>query len=233
MDEKSDVLETEPVARKKRNKVKIAGIVAAIIVVVGAGFWVWHNTPGFCNAFCHTSMNDYVESYAQKADQPGKDKWGNEVANTKAMLAVSHGGNGKGCLDCHEPVLSQQLGEVGQTLTGDYEVPLSERSTEQLMVNSAHAAGTGDQFCLKSGCHVNAEGSVMTRADLTAATADMEWNPHSWRHGAQECGDCHKSHRASVLLCTECHFQAYGSMPEGWVDYATGKQIEEAAVAGN
>ena len=231
MDEKNDVPEAEPVARKKRNKAKIAGIVAAVVVVAGAGFWVWHNTPGFCNAFCHTSMNDYVESYAQKADQPGTDKWGNEVENTAAMLAVAHGAKGKGCLDCHEPVLSQQIGEVGQTLTGDYEMPLAERSIEQLMVNSAHVAGTGDQFCLKSGCHVNADGSTMTRADLTAATSGGEFNPHSWRHGAVECSDCHKSHRASVLMCTECHVQANAALPAGWVNYEQGKQIEEAAVA--
>ena len=37
----------------KRNKRKLAGIigvVAAVVVVAGAGFMVWHDQPNFCNA---------------------------------------------------------------------------------------------------------------------------------------------------------------------------------------
>lgn len=62
------------------------------------------------------------------------------------------------------------------------------------------------------------------------ATADKAFNPHSNHHGEANCSDCHKSHRASVMQCTQCHNDAAASMPEGWVDYKTGKQIAESAV---
>ena len=98
------------------------------------------------------------------------------------------------------------------------------------MQNSGNDAGTGEQFCLKSGCHVNSEGQALTKADLTEMTSDMERNPHSWHHDKYTCSDCHKSHRASVLICTDCHADAESEVPDGWVDAKTGKQIEEDSV---
>lgn len=32
---------------KKSKKPLIAGIVVAVVVLAGIGFWTWHNTPGF------------------------------------------------------------------------------------------------------------------------------------------------------------------------------------------
>ena len=61
------------------------------------------------------------------------------------------------------------------------------------------------------------------------ATADKAFNPHSNHHGEANCSDCHKSHRASVMQCTQCHNDAAASMRK-WVDYKTGKQIAESAV---
>jgi hypothetical protein len=214
----------EPAAKKKKWPI-VVGVIVAVIVVAGIGFWNWHEQPSFCNAFCHESMDSYVATWDQDANTTGVDKWGNEVSNTNAMLVVAHKQAGVNCLQCHVPTLSQQLSEVSETITGDYYVPLAEVGTEDLMVNSGHEEGTGDQFCLKSGCH------DLTRADLTELTSDMPRNPHSWQHGEQECSDCHKSHRASVLICTECHSDAEAELPDGWVDAATGDQLEKQAMS--
>ena len=45
-----------PKKRPKRGWI-VAGAVAAVIVVAGAGFWVWHEQPSFCNAICHSPMD--------------------------------------------------------------------------------------------------------------------------------------------------------------------------------
>lgn len=214
----------------KNKKLTIVGVVVVVIVVAGMGFWTWHNSPSFCSAFCHTPMDNYVETYGQQAGAPGTDKWGNEVSNSSAMLVVSHKEAGQNCLSCHEPIISQQIGEVQATLTGDYYYPLEEANLEVPMQNSGNDAGTGEQFCLKSGCHVNSEGQALTKADLTEMTSDMVRNPHSWHHDKYTCSDCHKSHRASVLICTDCHADAESEVPDGWVDAKTGKQIEEDSV---
>lgn len=54
-------------ASKRKNKKKpaiVAGTVAVVLVLAGAGFWVWHEQPSFCNAICHSPMDNYVESYS-------------------------------------------------------------------------------------------------------------------------------------------------------------------------
>lgn len=214
----------EPAAKKKKWPI-VVGVIAIVAVVAGVGFWNWHEQPSFCNAFCHTSMDGYVASYDNQPNTVGKDKWGNDVSNTNAMLVISHKQAGKNCLDCHVPTLQQQLTEVAETITGDYFVPLEEVNTEELMVNSGHPEGTGDQFCLRSGCH------DLTREDLTELTSDMAFNPHRWQHGETDCGECHKSHRASVFYCTQCHSEANASMPEGWVTYSEGQQLEKSAMS--
>lgn len=225
-----EINDSAPKPKRKHKKLAVVGVVAAIVVVLGVGFWTWHNTPGFCNAFCHTPMDNFVATYNEEPGAAGVDKWGNEVSNTNAMLAVSHKEAGQNCLSCHVPTLSQQIGEVQATMSGDYYYPLEETNLEVLQVNSGHAAGTGEEFCLKSGCHVTSTGADMTKADLTEATSDMVRNPHSWHHSQYTCSDCHKSHRASVLICTQCHADAESELPDGWVDYNTGKQIEENSV---
>lgn len=215
----------------KRKKQIVFGVVAVVIVAAIAGMWVWHEQPSFCGTICHTPMNEYSAGYAQDVGVQGIDKWGNVVSDTNAMLAVSHREAGEDCLSCHVPTIGQQIGELGLAVSGDYYFPLDEASTESLMVNSGNAEGSGDQFCLKSGCHVNSDGSVMTRDDLIAATSGMAFNPHVAQHGEAACSDCHKSHRASVFTCTECHSEAEDELPSGWVDASTGKMLEKAAMA--
>ena len=229
----------QPAPKRGRKKLAIVGIVVVVIAAIGVGFWVWHETPGFCGTMCHESMNAYVATYEQAANSTGADKYGNAVSNTDAMLAVSHKGHNLACLSCHVPSLSQQLGEVQETLTGDYYVvnradgngvALREVGDEELIVNAGGKSGVGDTFCLRSGCHVTASGEVYTRETLTELTSDMEFNPHNWKHGQIECSDCHKSHRASVFYCTRCHYDALGSVPDGWVTFEEGQQILESTL---
>ena len=193
---------------KKNKKPMIIGVIVAAVAVLGIGLWTWHSTPGFCSAVCHVPMNSFVVTYDQEAGTTGVDKWGNEVSNTDSMLVVSHKASGQNCLSCHVPSVSQQMGELGEVATGDYYYPLEETNLEVLQINSGHEAGTGEDFCLKSGCHVTDSGSPLTKADLTDTTSDMIRNPHSWHHSQYTCSDCHKSHRASVLICTQCHADA-------------------------
>ena len=228
-----------PASKKPKKKLGIiAGVAAAVIVVAGAGFWVWHEQPSFCGAICHTPMDPYLDTYEQDYNAAGVDKWGNEVENTKGMLVVSHkmvkdaDGENLDCLSCHVPTLSEQVSEGLAWVTGSYDVVdnptyklvLPETSLEDLTA----ARGTDpDSFCMNEACHDNGEGAAMTREDLIEATADMTRNPHVAQHGEVACSDCHKAHRASVNYCTGCHADA--PVPEGWISAIQEKQLEARA----
>ena len=62
----------------------VVGVVVAVLVVAGAGMWVWHGQPSFCGAICHTPMAEYLETYESTPGQPSVDKAGNEVTNASA-----------------------------------------------------------------------------------------------------------------------------------------------------
>ena len=53
-----------PKGKNKKKSAIVAGTVAVVLVLAGAGFWVWHEQPSFCNAICHSPMDKYVESYS-------------------------------------------------------------------------------------------------------------------------------------------------------------------------
>ena len=81
----------EPVAKKKRRKWPVvAGVVAVVLVAAGAGFWVWHESPAFCNAICHSPMDPYVESYE---------------SGDESLMVTAHAREGYTCLQCHEDPL--------------------------------------------------------------------------------------------------------------------------------
>lgn len=90
-------------------------------------------------------------------------------------------------------------------LTGDRYAELDERSLDDLV--EARAIPT-NEFCMNEACHVNDDGTVMTRDDPVALTADYERNPHVTEHQEYDCGTCHKAHRASVNECSRCHEDA-------------------------
>lgn len=191
---------------RKRLAVALA-TVAAVVVVAGVGLFVWHEQPSFCAAICHSPMDPYLPTYETEPGQATQDKWGNEVADAGAMLAASHRSeNGDTCMSCHVPTLSEQVSEGIGWLTGDYYDPLSERTLDQL---TAARGVDGEQFCLNEACH------DFTRDQLVEMTADLEFNPHVSQHEERDCSDCHKAHRASVMVCAQCHTQA--EVPQGWI----------------
>ena len=214
MSEENEAATAAPAAKKPRKRGPIvAAVVVAVAIIAGAGLWVWHEQPSFCAAICHVPMDPYLETYDEQADAPCTDKWMNEVSNTNAMLAVTHRVEGKTCMDCHVPTLAEQVSELGSWVSGDYVYPLVEADLNQLTEASGMDA---DEFCLKSGCHVTADGEALTtRAQLTEATADLAFNPHVAQHGERACSDCHKGHRASVMVCADCHNEA--ALPDGWI----------------
>lgn len=91
--------------RKAKRGWIIGGVVAAVIVVAGAGFWVWHETPSFCNAICHSPMDYYVETY-----DSGDPNLGVTV----------HAKAGESCLDCHTAELTTQISEVCAWVSDNY-----------------------------------------------------------------------------------------------------------------
>ena len=236
----------EATAKPKRSRrgLVVGGVVAAVVVVAGIGAFAWHEQPSFCNAICHSPMDGYLETYEATPGEAATDKWGNEVANASGMLSAVHRTNDSNatCLSCHQPVMSEQLTEAGSWVSGSYTMLATESNTSGELVErdsedlTAASGSSADSFCLRSGCHVNDDGSVMTRDDLTALTAKESddpsvtiRNPHSWQHGQQACTTCHKAHRASVLTCTECHSDM--EVPEGWITAQESKTLTNQATS--
>ena len=82
--------------RKGRRWPIVVGVIAAVVVAAGAGFWVWHEQPSFCNAVCHDPMDAYVDGYFSDA----------------TLMANAHERADVTCLKCHEAKLSDQVAEV-------------------------------------------------------------------------------------------------------------------------
>lgn len=179
----------EPSAKRPvKKKWVVLGVVVAVIVVAGAGFWVWHETPGFCNAICHSPMDAYVESY--NSDDPG-------------MLATAHKEAGDGCLDCHEAEITTQVSEVMAWVSDSYPM-----EGDKLASGKEFAS---EEFCARPECH---DMDEVVASTWGFEGNDPEFNPHSSHQDqALECGDCHKAHGTSTLVCNDCHDL---NEPEGW-----------------
>lgn len=194
----------------KRWQIAVVTVVA-IFVVAGAGMWVWHEQPSFCNAICHDPMDPYLPTYEAQPGAAAVDKWGNEVADASGMMAATHRVEAEAdCMSCHIPTMSEQISEGITWISGNFFSPLVERNASDL----TEARGVpSDEFCLNEACH------NMTRDDLIAATdgPDVWYNPHVPEHGELDCGTCHKAHRQSVVICSQCHNDV--EIPEGWLDY--------------
>lgn len=240
---KTEVAATEEPAKDakqaKKGKKKwpiVVGVVAVVLVAAGAGFFVWHEQPSFCNAICHTPMDAYVETYVDGS----KDKYGNELteeADKMAMMAYYHGHTTEGettnCLGCHVPTLGEQITEGMHWITGSYEVAGENKAGQTILEDRelsdlVEARGIAeDEFCLNSGCHHVTDGGteITSREDLQAATADLdkEYNPHNPQHGEYACSQCHKAHSQSVNYCTQCHSSAV--VPDGWLSTSEAKKV--------
>ena len=212
----------EPKAKRDSSirvpKAAISGVViAAVLVCAGVGFFAWHEQPSFCSAICHTPMDPYLPTYEATPGESAVDKWGNEVEDASGMLAAVHAQVDKSCLDCHEPELGEQINEGLEWVSGNYEAPLLERTSTQLL--EARNIDNSDEFCMNSSCH------PYTREDLIKKTEWMgEINPHYPQHGDQNCTTCHKAHRESVMYCTQCHAEAV--VPDGWITYTENVELE-------
>ena len=174
--------------RPVQKKWIVLGVVAAVIVVAGAGFWAWHNTPGFCNAICHSPMDAYVETY--DSNDPG-------------MLVTQHKEAGDSCLDCHEAELTTQVSEVMAWVSDSYPMDGDMLATGKEFAN--------EEFCARPECHDMNEVVANTWG---FCDNEPDENPHSSHQDlALECGDCHKVHEKSTLVCNDCHNL---NAPEGW-----------------
>ena len=214
----------KPMKKKAASlKAKIIAIVCAVIAVAGVGFWQWHETPEFCTAICHTPMDDiYRQTLYANPYEASTDKWGNQVEKADAMLASKHGAMGKKCMACHEPAIEEQVTEGLEWIAGNYYNPLSERDLARL-VFYRHAGET--EFCLNEGCH------NISKTGLTEETKDFARNPHSWHHSEYTCSDCHKAHRASIMVCSQCHEDA--EVPDGWLTWDEAKNLETQYMSWN
>lgn len=186
----ADAVDASPSPKRKAKRGWIvAGVVAAVIVVAGVGFYVWHNQPSFCNAICHTPMDSYVEGY---------------YSGDASLGVTKHASEGKTCLSCHEAVFTDQVSEAMAWASDNFAV-----TEDGLLAEDMNFAS--EEFCARSGCH--------NMTDVVNDTwgfegNDEKFNPHSsHQDNALECGDCHKMHSASVLVCAECHSL---TAPEGW-----------------
>ena len=106
----------EPAGRRRGRRWPIVvGVVAVVLVAAGAGFWVWHEQPGFCNAICHDPMDAYVEGYYEDATL---------MANAHARADVT-------CLQCHEAKIEEQVTEGLAWVRGDFATDESGHLTVQ------------------------------------------------------------------------------------------------------
>ena len=180
-----------PKRARKRWPVAV-GAVAVVLLAAGAGFWVWHEQPSFCNAVCHEPMDAYVEGYY----------------NDPAQMAYTHQVVGETCLGCHEPKLDEQLTEAAAWVSGDY--AMGDDGMLATVGVRADAA-----MCTGSGCHDMAEVAGATQNWGGEEGA----NPHDSHQGyALDCSSCHTAHGQSIMYCNTCHdFE----VPQGWAEPAS------------
>lgn len=216
-----------PEQKRKGKKWAVVAVVLAILAVAGFGMYQWHETPGFCAAFCH-NMDEYLETYSEEQNTSGVDKYGNEVTNTNAMMATLHRETKATampeirCMACHQPAVAEQIAEGTAMVTGNYYDPLNERVGEHLTEWSGRDE---TQFCVNESCHVYLRGAdgLLDKAKLEKSTepkaANTGFNPHDTHHAGidMSCTSCHKGHRASVMMCTSCHEHEDVALPEGWI----------------
>ena len=208
--------EGEPAEKKPRKKWPIVvGVIVVVVVVAVIGMLIWHEQPSFCSAFCHTPMDEYLETYESELGEETVDKYGNTVEDSTGMLSVVHAAEGITCLGCHTPTLSEQINEGIEWVMGNYSYPLTEKSLADLVA----ASGIDEvEFCLNEDCHDLTEDELAAETEgAISSTTGIEYNPHEDPHDDVDfdCSDCHKAHRASVLECTECHTDM--ELPDGWI----------------
>ena len=234
----SQEAEVAPAPKKKRTmKLVIAGVIVVALVAVGAGMMVWHESPSFCSTLCHIE-GTYVDNFMQEQGAVGTDKFGNEVSNTNAMMAVLHSHTKATakpevvCVDCHEPNFAELAHDGMNFVSGNYSLPREERTLARM---KSWDGEPGEAFCANESCHVYLLGDdgALDYGKLEASTKSRAFNPHEQHHEnlALDCTACHKGHRASTIVCTGCHEHEGVALPDGWVTYPESRQILQQAFA--
>lgn len=176
--------------REKRRKKKwpvAVGVIAAVVIIAGAGFWVWHEQPSFCNAICHEPMDAYVEGYY----------------HDEALESYAHQVEGVGCLNCHEAKIDEQVREGVAWVTGDYEM-------DETGMIATVGVRSDAAMCATSGCH-DYDEVIAATADWGG---EAGVNPHESHQGyALDCSSCHVEHGTSIMYCNTCHDY---EVPAGW-----------------
>lgn len=165
----------------------VVGVIAVVLVAAGAGFWVWHEQPSFCNAICHEPMDAYVEGYY----------------HDETLMANFHERANVTCLECHEAKIDEQVAEGLSWVRGDY--VMGEDGMLATVGVTADA-----KMCAKSGCH-----DLDQMISATENWGGEEGvNPHQSHQGvAIDCSNCHGVHGASYMYCNTCHDY---ELPAGW-----------------
>ncbi len=238
MSEEKQTAEKQPSGKRKSKKLVITGIVVVALVAVGVGMMVWHEQPSFCSTMCHIEQT-YVDNYAQDQNAPGTDKYGHEVSNTNAMMAVLHRSTKATakpelvCVDCHVPNFVELAHDGMNYVSGSYPLPRDERSASGLQ---SWDGKTGESFCANENCHVYLLGDDgnLSYAKLADSTKTRAFNPHEQHHPnlSLECTDCHKGHRASTVVCTGCHEHENVAIPDGWLTYDESESLMKETFPG-
>lgn len=238
MSEEKQTAEKQPSGKRKSKKLVITGIVVVALVAVGVGMMVWHEQPSFCSTMCHIEQT-YVDNYAQDQNAPGTDKYGHEVSNTNAMMAVLHRSTKATakpelvCVDCHVPNFVELAHDGMNYVSGNYPLPRDERSASGLQ---SWDGKTGESFCANENCHVYLLGDDggLSYAKLADSTKTRAFNPHEQHHPnlSLECTDCHKGHRASTVVCTGCHEHENAAIPDGWLTYDESESLMKETFPG-
>ena len=188
-----EVASGTPAPKRPKKKWPIAvGVVAAVVIVAGAGFWVWHEQPSFCNAVCHNPMDAYVEGY-----------YGDE-----SLEAHAHQMAGTTCLECHEAKIDEQVHEAMVWVSGDF-------ATDEAGMLTKVGVRSDAKMCATSGCHDY--NDVIAATENWGGREGV--NPHDSHQGYElDCSNCHSEHGQSIMYCNTCHDY---EVPEGWANPAS------------
>ena len=198
-----------PAPKKKHWPIVLSAFFVVVIAVLVA-FLHWHEQPTFCSTMCHATMQTYVDGYYSEDD---------------SLLVSKHAEADVTCLGCHwtQAKMLDLVHEVVLFVSDSFTDPLPDQSQF-----------VSDAFCSET-CH-----DGVTAPTKESATEGWAYDPHNIpssdevsMHGevSLECGDCHKVHKQSVMVCSACHDDA--TVPDGWATSTIQAKEDVAAYYGD
>lgn len=175
----------------------VLGLIALILVIAYFGFSNWVKQPGYCLTMCHTPMAYYVNTFHSE-----------QTVERGPLLIGAHGKAGLVCIDCHNISLEDQRYFLQQIIDQNYEY-----DTETGRITSPTGTRGDTKSCTNVACH----GKPLAVLAEDTYNEAYNWSVHDFGpHENYDCGDCHKVHQTSTLVCTECHAEAFMALPVGW-----------------